>query len=84
MGWNMVKLESNTGIIHVSCTLTNMDIFAQSDWINTMRRLLLTDKTIGSKMIYVKVRPGLEQSVIKEVQKNPIVEYADVNHIRHL
>jgi len=83
-GWASVKWDSAADVINVSCTLMNMDIASQADWINTKQQLGLTDKTIGDKMIYVKVPVGQEETVINKIQNNPIVEYADLNQIEHM
>jgi hypothetical protein len=80
-GWAEVKFDSIHSNITVSCTLMNMDLASQTDWINTKEKLGLIDKTQGGAMIYVKVPPGQEQAVISRIKYNPIVSYADVNHV---
>lgn len=80
-GWSTVTYDSINGKIKVSCTLTNMDIAAQSDWISTMQRLQLTDVTKGTKWIYVKVTPGMEELEIIKLKSDPLVSFVEVNGI---
>ena len=79
--WAEVKWDSLKKKMTISCIFESMDSAAQADWIATREQLHLTEKTSGNTMLYLKVPVGQEESVISRLQNNPMVIYAEVNHV---
>ena len=72
-----------TGVLTTTVRLMNMTLANQQDWLATVQKLQLQEQS-NSSSYHLKVPVGQEKNLVKELQKQSEVRWAELNHIVHI
>jgi len=72
-----------TGALTVTVRLMNMNLANQQDWLATVQKLQLREQS-NSASYHLKVPVGQEKKLVKELQQQNEVRWAELNNIVHI
>jgi hypothetical protein len=78
-GWSDQRSFIADSQIKLTTFFFDMDLAAQTDWLETMEKLQLKDLHGETKNLLIKVAPGTEKAWIRFFESHPFVTWAHLN-----
>ena len=73
-----------TGALTATVRLMNMYLANQQDWLATVQKLQLQEQSNDYTSYHLRVPEGQEKKVVKDLQQQSEVRWAELNNIVHI